>query len=40
MPTIHHSLVAIADSVLLDHHLAEDAAQEAFAVACRETRTG
>lgn len=32
----YHSLVAIADSVLLDHHLAEDAAQEALAVACRE----
>jgi RNA polymerase sigma-70 factor (ECF subfamily) len=32
----YHSLVAIADSVLLDHHLAEDAAQEALAEACRE----
>jgi RNA polymerase sigma-70 factor (ECF subfamily) len=32
----YHSLVAIADSVLLDHHLAEDAAQEAFAAACRQ----
>lgn len=32
----YHSLIAIADSVLLDHHLAEDAAQEALAEACRE----
>lgn len=32
----YHSLVAIADSVLLDHHLAEDAAQETLAAACRE----
>ena len=23
----YHSLVAVADSILLDHHLAEDAAQ-------------
>ena len=30
------SLVAVADSVLMDHHLAEDAAQEAFAAACRQ----
>jgi RNA polymerase sigma-70 factor (ECF subfamily) len=30
------SLVAVADSVLLDHHLAEDAAQEALAEACRQ----
>jgi len=30
------SLVAVADSVLLDHHLAEDAAQEALAHACRQ----
>jgi RNA polymerase sigma-70 factor (ECF subfamily) len=30
------SLVAIADSILLDHHLAEDAAQEALAHACRQ----
>jgi len=29
------SLVALADSILLDHHLAEDAAQEALAAACR-----
>lgn len=29
------SLVAMADSILLDHHLAEDAAQEALAEACR-----
>jgi RNA polymerase sigma-70 factor (ECF subfamily) len=30
------SLVAMADSVLLDHHLAEDAAQEALTAACRQ----
>jgi len=30
------SLVAVADSILLDHHLAEDAAQETFAAACRD----
>lgn len=30
------SLVAVADSVLLDRHLAEDAAQEALAHACRQ----
>ena len=30
------SLVAVADSVLLDHHTAEDAAQEALAAACRQ----
>ena len=30
------SLVAVAHSVLLDHHLAEDAAQEALAQACRQ----
>ena len=30
------SLVAVADSVLLDHQLAEDAAQEALAAACRQ----
>lgn len=30
------SLVAVADSVLLDHHLAEDAAQETLAAACRQ----
>ncbi|OHB65786.1 MAG: hypothetical protein A2Y76_07875 [Planctomycetes bacterium RBG_13_60_9] len=29
-------LVAVADSILLDHHLAEDAAQEALAYACRQ----
>ncbi|UCG57671.1 MAG: sigma-70 family RNA polymerase sigma factor [Phycisphaerales bacterium] len=29
------ALVAMADSILLDHHLAEDAAQEALAEACR-----
>jgi len=32
----YHSLVAVADSVLQDHHLAEDAAQEALAAACRQ----
>jgi RNA polymerase sigma-70 factor (ECF subfamily) len=32
----YHSLLAVANSILLDHHLAEDAAQEAFAVACRQ----
>jgi RNA polymerase sigma-70 factor (ECF subfamily) len=32
----YHALVAVADSVLLDHHLAEDAAQEALAAACRQ----
>jgi RNA polymerase sigma-70 factor (ECF subfamily) len=32
----YHSLVAVADSILLDHHLAEDAAQEALASACRD----
>ena len=30
------SLVAVADAVLMDHHLAEDAAQEALAEACRQ----
>ena len=30
------SLVAVADSILMDHHLAEDAAQEALAHACRQ----
>jgi len=30
------SLVALADSILLDHHLAEDAAQEVLAEACRK----
>jgi RNA polymerase sigma-70 factor (ECF subfamily) len=30
------SLVAVADSILLDHHLAEDAAQETLAHACRQ----
>ena len=28
--------VAVADSILLDHHLAEDAAQETLAAACRQ----
>jgi RNA polymerase sigma-70 factor (ECF subfamily) len=32
----YSSLVAVADSILLDHHLAEDAAQEALAHACRQ----
>jgi len=32
----YHSLVAVADSILLDHHLAEDAAQEALVAACRQ----
>jgi RNA polymerase sigma-70 factor (ECF subfamily) len=32
----YHSLVAVADSILIDHHLAEDAAQEALAAACRQ----
>jgi len=32
----YHSLVAVADSILLDHHLAEDAAQEALAAASRQ----
>jgi RNA polymerase sigma-70 factor (ECF subfamily) len=33
------SLTAIADSILLDHHLAEDAAQETLAEACRNLKT-
>ena len=32
----YHPLVAVAHSILLDHHLAEDAAQEALAQACRQ----
>ena len=32
----YQSLVAVADSILMDHHLAEDAAQEALAVACKQ----
>lgn len=32
----YSSLVAVADAILLDHHLAEDAAQEALAAACRQ----
>ncbi len=32
----YHPLVAIADSILLDRHLAEDAAQEALAQGCRQ----
>lgn len=30
------SLIAVADSILLDYHLAEDAAQEALTEACRK----
>ena len=32
-------MIAIADSILLDHHLAEDVAQEALATACRGLKT-
>lgn len=32
------AMVGIAYATLADHHLAEDAAQEAFAVACRDLR--
>ena len=32
----YHPLVAVADSILLDHYLAEDAAQETLAHACRQ----
>jgi len=32
----YHPLVAIANSILMDGHLAEDAAQEALAQACRQ----
>jgi RNA polymerase sigma-70 factor (ECF subfamily) len=32
----YYSLVAVAYSILMDHHLAEDAAQEALAAACRQ----
>jgi len=32
----YNSLVAMAHSILPDHHLAEDAAQEALAEACRQ----
>jgi len=32
----YNSLIAVADSILLDHHLAEDAAQETLAMACRQ----
>lgn len=32
----YYSLVAVADSILMDHHMAEDAAQETFAAACRQ----
>ncbi len=33
------AMVAIADAILRDRHLAEDAAQEAFATACRSLRS-
>ncbi len=33
------SLVAVADSILLDYHLAQDAAQEALSAACRGLKT-
>jgi RNA polymerase sigma-70 factor, ECF subfamily len=33
------TLVAVADSILLDYHLAEDAAQESLAAACRGLKT-
>lgn len=32
----HNSMVALAYSVLADKHLAEDAAQEVFVIACRD----
>jgi RNA polymerase sigma-70 factor (ECF subfamily) len=32
----YRPLVAVADAILLDHHLAEDAAQETLAHACRQ----
>lgn len=32
----YDSLVAVADSILADHHLAQDAAQEALSAACRD----
>ncbi len=32
----YHPLVAVAEAILLDHHLAEDAAQETLAAACRQ----
>ena len=35
----YHPLVAIANSVLMDGHLAEDAAQETLAQACRQLPT-
>ena len=35
----YHPLVAIANSVLMDGHLAEDAAQEALAQACKQLPT-
>jgi len=35
----HSSMVALAYSMLADRELAEDAAQEAFAIACRDLRS-
>ncbi|UCF14798.1 MAG: sigma-70 family RNA polymerase sigma factor [Phycisphaerales bacterium] len=35
----HSSMVALAYSMLADRDLAEDAAQEVFAIACRDLRT-
>jgi len=32
----YNSMVALAYSVLADRHLSEDAAQQAFAIACRD----
>ena len=32
----YNSLLAVANSILPDHHLAEDAAQEALVAACRQ----
>jgi len=32
----YHPLVAVADAILSDHHLAEDAAQETLAQGCRQ----
>ena len=32
----YSSLIAVADSILMDRHLAEDAAQEALACTCRQ----
>ena len=35
----YNSLLAVANSILPDYHLAEDAAQEALAAACRNLET-